>query len=124
VGHHVENLLGVLQRAQRIQQQSGKVEANRISVRVELMADCFAGVWAANAERKWRILEKGDIERAIATAQAIGDDRLQQSARGSIVPDSFTHGSSAQRVEWLQRGLKSGRIESCNTFASTNNARY
>ncbi len=117
VGHHVENQLGILGRAQRAQQQSSKVEANRISVRVELMADCFAGVWAANADKKWQILEKGDLEKAIATAQAIGDDRLQQSARGSVVPDSFTHGSSAQRVEWLQRGLQSGRIDSCNTFA-------
>lgn len=117
VGHHVENQLGILARAQRAQQQGTKIDANRISVRVELMADCFAGVWAANADKKWQILEKGDIEKAINTAQAIGDDRLQQSARGSVVPDSFTHGSSAQRVEWLQRGLQSGRIDSCNTFA-------
>jgi predicted metalloprotease len=117
VAHHVENQLGILARAQRAQQQGTKIDANRISVRVELMADCFAGVWAANADRKWQILEKGDIEKAINTAQAIGDDRLQQAARGSVVPDSFTHGSSAQRVEWLQRGLQSGRIDSCNTFA-------
>ena len=118
IGHHVENQLGILARAQRAQQQSGdKADANRISVRVELMADCLAGVWAANADRKWQILQQGDIEKAIATAQAIGDDRLQQSSRGSVVPDSFTHGSSAQRVQWLQRGLKSGKIDSCNTFA-------
>jgi predicted metalloprotease len=117
VGHHVENQLGILARAQRAQQQGTKIDANRISVRIELMADCFAGVWAANADKKWQILEKGDIEKAINTAQAIGDDRLQQSARGYAVPDSFTHGSSAQRVEWLQRGLQSGRIDSCNTFA-------
>lgn len=117
VGHHIENQLGILGRAQRAQQQGTKIDANRISVRVELMADCFAGVWAANADRKWQILQKGDIEKAINTAQAIGDDRLQQSSRGYAVPDSFTHGSSAQRVEWLQRGLQSGRIDSCNTFA-------
>jgi predicted metalloprotease len=118
IGHHVENQLGILSRAQRAQQQSGdKADANRISVRIELMADCLAGVWAANADRKWKILEQGDIEKAINTAQAIGDDRLQQSSRGSIVPDSFTHGSSAQRVQWLQRGLQSGQIDSCNTFA-------
>ena len=117
VGHHVENQLGILARAQRAQQQGSKIDANRISVRIELMADCFAGVWAANADKKWQILKKGDIEKAINTAQAIGDDRLQQSARGYAVPDSFTHGSSAQRVEWLQRGLQSGRIDSCNTFA-------
>jgi predicted metalloprotease len=117
VGHHIENQLGILQRAQRAQQQAGsRVDANRISVRVELMADCFAGVWAANAERKWKILEQGDIEKAVATAQAIGDDRLQ-SASGRVVPDSFTHGSAAQRVEWLKRGLQSGQIDSCNTFA-------
>jgi predicted metalloprotease len=118
IGHHVENQLGILSRAQRAQQQSGdKADANRISVRIELMADCLAGVWAANADRKWKILEQGDIEKAINTAQAIGDDRLQQSSRGSIVPDSFTHGSSAQRVQWLKRGLQSGQIDSCNTFA-------
>ena len=118
IGHHVENQLGILARAQCAQQQSGdKADANRISVRVELMADCLAGVWAANADRKWQILQQGDVEKAIATAQAIGDDRLQQSSRGSVVPDSFTHGSSAQRVQWLQRGLKSGKIDSCNTFA-------
>ncbi|MDB5542931.1 MAG: hypothetical protein JWO64_80 [Hyphomicrobiales bacterium] len=118
IGHHVENQLGILSRAQKAQQQSGdKADANRISVRIELMADCLAGVWAANADKKWKILEQGDIEKAVNTAQAIGDDRLQQSSRGSIVPDSFTHGSSAQRVQWLQRGLQSGQIDACNTFA-------
>jgi len=118
VGHHVENQLGILSRAQRAQQQSGdKADANRISVRIELMADCLAGVWAANADKKWQILEQGDLEKVINTAQAIGDDRLQQQSRGAVVPDSFTHGSSAQRVQWLQRGLKSGQIDSCNTFA-------
>ena len=118
IGHHVENQLGILSRAQRAQQQSGsRAEANRISVRIELMADCLAGVWAANAERKWRILEQGDIEKAVSTAQAIGDDRLQQASRGAVVPDSFTHGSSAQRVDWLKRGLQSGQVDSCNTFA-------
>ena len=86
-------------------------------MRVELQADCLAGVWAANANQKWQLIEEGDVEKAIKTAQAIGDDRLQQSSRGFAVPDSFTHGSSAQRVEWLERGLKSGKIESCNTFA-------
>ena len=96
---------------------SVQAQANALSVKLELMADCLAGVWAANADQKWNILEKGDVEKAVATAQAIGDDRLQQSARGYAVPDSFTHGSSAQRVEWLQRGLQSGRIDSCNTFA-------
>ncbi|MDB5651576.1 MAG: putative protein of unknown function zinc metallopeptidase, partial [Hyphomicrobiales bacterium] len=82
-----------------------------------LMADCLAGVWAANADRKWKILEQGDIEKAVATAQAIGDDRLQQASRGGVVPDSFTHGSAADRVQWLKRGLQTGQIDSCNTFA-------
>ena len=85
------------------------------------MADCFAGVWAYHANRKWNVLEQGDVEKAIATATAIGDDRLQRASQGQVVPDSFTHGSSAQRVQWLQRGLKSGQMDSCNTFANSNN---
>jgi predicted metalloprotease len=118
MGHHIENLLGVLPKVQRAQQAaSDKTEANRLSVGVELMADCLAGVWASNADRKWQIIEQGDVEKAVNTAQAIGDDRLQRASRGTIVPDSFTHGSSAQRVQWLQTGLKSGQVDSCNTFA-------
>ena len=120
MGHHIENLLGVLPRVQRAQQQaSNQGEANRLSVGVELMADCLAGVWAANADRKWRILEQGDIEKAIYTASAIGDDRLQKASRGYAVPDSFTHGSSAQRVAWFQKGLQTGKVDACNTFART-----
>ena len=120
MGHHIENLLGVLPRVQRAQQQaSSQAQANNLSVRVELMADCLAGVWAANADKKWQILEKGDIEKAIATATAIGDDRLQKASRGYAVPDSFTHGSSAQRVNWFQKGLKTGQVDACNTFANT-----
>ena len=120
MGHHIENLLGVLPRVQRAQQQaSSQAQANSLSVGVELMADCLAGVWAANADKKWQILEKGDIEKAIATASAIGDDRLQKASRGYAVPDSFTHGSSAQRVNWFQKGLKSGQVDACNTFANT-----
>jgi predicted metalloprotease len=118
MGHHIQDLLGILPKMQEAQQNaSSKPQANAISVRIELQADCFAGVWAANANQKWQVLEQGDVEKAINTAQAIGDDRLQQSARGYAVPDSFTHGSSAQRVQWLQRGLQSGQIDSCNTFA-------
>ena len=118
IGHHIENQLGILKRAQGAQQAAGdRADANRISVRIELMADCLAGVWAANADRKWKILEQGDLEKAVATAQAIGDDRLQQSARGTVVPDRFTHGSSAQRINWLKRGLESGKVDACNTFA-------
>lgn len=118
IGHHVQNLLGILPKVQAAQQRAmSKGQANAISVRVELMADCLAGVWAANAERKYQILQPGDIEKAVATAQAIGDDRLQKSAQGYAVPDSFTHGTSAQRQQWLNTGLKSGEVDSCNTFA-------
>jgi uncharacterized protein len=121
IGHHVQNLLGILPKVQAAQQraagQGNESAANNLSVRVELMADCLAGVWAANTERKYQFLQPGDLESAVATAQAIGDDRLQQSSRGTIVPDSFTHGSSAQRVQWLSTGLKSGEVDSCNTFA-------
>jgi predicted metalloprotease len=118
MGHHIENLLGILPKVQQAQRQaSSQAQANGLSVRVELMADCFAGVWAANAEKKWQFLEQGDVEKAINTAQAIGDDRLQEAAGRRAVPDSFTHGSSAQRVRWLQTGLQSGQVDSCNTFA-------
>ena len=118
MGHHIQDLLGILPKAQAAQQNAGsKAQANAISVRIELQADCLAGVWAANANQKWQVIEEGDVEKAIATAQAIGDDRLQQSGRGYAVPDSFTHGSSAQRVQWLERGLQSGKVSSCNTFA-------
>ncbi len=118
MGHHIQDLLGILPKAQAAQQRSSKAQANAISVRIELQADCLAGVWAANANQKWQLIEQGDVEKAIKTAQAIGDDRLQQSSRGFAVPDSFTHGSSAQRVEWLERGLQSGKVSSCNTFAN------
>ncbi|MGO8801454.1 MAG: neutral zinc metallopeptidase [Roseiarcus sp.] len=117
VGHHVQNLLGILGQADKVKQQSNRTQANAISVRIELMADCLAGVWAANAEEKWHLLQPGDVEKALATAQAIGDDRLQTAAQGYVVPDSFTHGSSAMRQQWLTTGLKSGQVDSCNTFA-------
>lgn len=117
MGHHIQNLLGILPKAQAAQAQAGsKAQGNAISVRVELQADCFAGVWASHAQQKWQLLEDGDIQKAIKTAQAIGDDRLQQSSRGYAVPDSFTHGSADQRVAWLERGLKSGQMKDCNTF--------
>lgn len=120
VGHHVQNLLGILPKVQAAQQRAAQMgnetAANELSVRVELMADCLAGVWAANQERNQQFLEPGDLQSAVATAQAIGDDRLQKASQGVAVPDSFTHGSSAQRVQWLTTGLKSGEVDSCNTF--------
>jgi uncharacterized protein len=118
VGHHVQDLLGTLPKVQAAQQRAiSRGDANTLSVRVELMADCLAGVWAANAEQKYQFLQPGDLEAAVNTAQAIGDDRLQKSAQGYAVPDSFTHGSAAQRVQWLSVGLRSGQIDSCNTFS-------
>ncbi len=118
IGHHIQNLLGILPRVQQAQLQAdSKAQANALSVRIELMADCLAGVWAANAQKKYQILQPGDVEKAISTAQAIGDDRLQQESRGYVVPDSFTHGSAAQRVQWLNAGLQSGQVDACNTFA-------
>jgi uncharacterized protein len=117
VGHHVQDLLGILDKADEAKQNASRTQANAISVRIELMADCLAGVWAANADQKWHILDPGDIEKAEATASAIGDDRLQTASRGYAVPDSFTHGSSALRQQWLTTGLKSGQIDSCDTFA-------
>jgi predicted metalloprotease len=117
IGHHVQNLLGILDKADEAKQSGSRTQANAISVRIELMADCLAGVWAFNADEKYHILDPGDVEKALATAQAIGDDRLQTAARGYAVPDSFTHGSSALRQQWLTTGLKSGQVDSCNTFA-------
>jgi len=115
MGHHIENLLGILPKVQRAQARAGsRAEANSLSVRVELMADCLAGVWANNGNARQRFLEEGDIEKAVASAQAIGDDRLQRAQGGRVVPDSFTHGSSAQRTEWL---LQSGEVDTCYTFA-------
>jgi uncharacterized protein len=116
VGHHVENQLGILPRVQERQRQVSQSEGNQLSVRVELMADCLAGVWAHHSQQRWQSLEQGDIEEAIRAAEAIGDDRLQKQSGGRVVPDSFTHGSSEQRVRWLTTGLKSGTVQSCDTF--------
>jgi predicted metalloprotease len=120
VGHHVQNLLGILPKAQSAQRDVGsRAEANRIQVRVELQADCLAGVWAHHSNQRWNSLEPGDVEAALQTAAAIGDDRLQQQSRGYVVPDAFTHGSSAQRQRWFTIGLKEGKVSSCNTFSAT-----
>ncbi|MEM9137468.1 MAG: neutral zinc metallopeptidase, partial [Cyanobacteria bacterium P01_F01_bin.42] len=118
VGHHVQTLLGVSQQVQRAKRQVSKVEGNQLSVRQELQADCFAGVWANHAQRARNILEQGDLEEALNAASQIGDDTLQRQAQGYVVPDSFTHGSSTQRVRWFKTGFQSGQIESCDTFNS------
>ena len=117
VGHHVQNLLGILPQVHQMQQQANKTEANRLSVKLELQADCFAGVWAKYAQRQ-DLLEAGDIEEAVKAAEAVGDDTLQKRSRGYAVPDSFTHGTSEQRMYWLKRGLQSGDIKQCDTFAA------
>jgi predicted metalloprotease len=118
VGHHVQNQLGILPRVEAMQQQVDRSDANRIQVMVELQADCFAGIWAHHADRSRGILESGDIEEGLNAAAAIGDDRLQRQAQGYVVPDAFTHGSSAQRVRWFKRGLDQGTPQACDTFGS------
>jgi len=119
VGHHVQNLLGILPKAHQAQQSAGnRTAANRIQVQVELQADCFAGIWANQSDQRWKTIEPGDVEAALQTAAAIGDDRLQKQSRGYVVPDSFTHGSSAQRQRWFTVGLKEGKVSACNTFAA------
>jgi uncharacterized protein len=118
VGHHVQNLLGI---ARKVDSQRGRISQaafNRLSVRLELQADCFAGIWANRVERAKRILEPGDVDEAIRAATAIGDDTLQKQSSGHVVPDSFTHGTSAQRVRWLRKGLESGDPNACDTFSA------
>ncbi|MBL8416964.1 MAG: zinc metallopeptidase [Dechloromonas sp.] len=119
VGHHVQNLLGISDQVQAARQRAGKAEANALSVRLELQADCLAGVWGKRTDAMKNILEPGDLEAALAAATAIGDDRLQQQAQGRIVPESFTHGSSEQRVRWFKRGFETGDINQCNTFKAS-----
>jgi len=120
VGHHVQNLMGISNKVQALQRQSDRVEANQLSVRLELQADCFAGIWANHANRSRHILDEGDIEEALNAASSIGDDRLQRQARGYVVPEAFTHGSSSQRVRWFKRGIQTGDPAQCNTFAAAN----
>jgi predicted metalloprotease len=115
VGHHVQNLIGVLPRFNQMRQSMSQVEQNRMSTRVELQADCFAGIWAHYTEQKG-LLEDGDIDEAINAAHQIGDDTLQKRTQGYVVPDSFNHGTSAQRAEWFKRGLANGRLADCDTF--------
>jgi predicted metalloprotease len=118
VGHHVQNLLGISERVQAQREGLSRAEGNHISVETELQADCLAGVWAFHANQTHHVLEPGDVEAAVRAATAIGDDTLQKQTRGSVVPDSFTHGSSAQRVHWLRAGLEKGRVSDCDTFGS------
>lgn len=116
VGHHVQTLLGVSERVRGLQQNASPSDANALSVRMELQADCFAGIWANHADRSRAILEQGDLEEGLNAAAAIGDDTLQREAGGRVAPDSFTHGSSAQRVRWFRRGFNSGELRACDTF--------
>lgn len=116
VGHHIQNLMGTSGKVFRQRQKLSKVAGNKLSVKLELQADCYAGIWAHHAQRTRNILEKGDLEEALNAASSIGDDRLQKQSRGKVVPDSFTHGTSKQRVYWFKRGFDSGNIEACNTF--------
>lgn len=118
VGHHVQNLLGIMDKAQAARARAGEAQSNRISVRMELQADCFAGVWAHRAEKARGILEEGDVEEGMNAASAVGDDRMMRRGGGYVVPDSFTHGSSAQRVKWFRVGIESGDVNRCSTFSA------
>ncbi len=118
VGHHVQHLLGISDQVDNLRRRNPS-QANALSVRMELQADCFAGLWAQRANAARNILEGGDVEEALAAATAIGDDRLQKQSQGYVVPDAFTHGSSAQRVRWFKRGLDSGDLKQCDTFAAS-----
>ncbi len=118
VGHHVQNLMGTTDKVDRQRGRLPEVQMNALSVRVELQADCYAGVWAHHAQNARRILEAGDLEEALNAASRIGDDALQRQSQGRVVPESFTHGSSAQRVNWFKRGMEAGRVADCDTFRS------
>ena len=115
VGHHVQNLLGTLTQVHRLQSRASRAEANQLSVKLELQADCYAGVWASQAVKSG-LFERGDIEKAFNAAESVGDDRLQKRSQGYVVPDSFTHGTSAQRLQWFKVGLTSANPAQCNTF--------
>jgi hypothetical protein len=118
VGHHVQRLTGITAKTDALRQKLSSTDYNKVSVRVELQADCFAGVWAQHANRAHAFLDPGDVEEALAAANAIGDDALQRQSRGVVVPDSFTHGTSAQRVRWFRSGFESGSVRSCDTFSA------
>lgn len=116
VGHHVQNLIGVMDQTEKLRARMSEAQYNQVSVRVELQADCFAGIWGFHANRSRQVLQDGDLESALRAATAIGDDTLQREAQGRVVPESFTHGTSEQRVRWFRRGFESGRMADCNTF--------
>jgi predicted metalloprotease len=116
IGHHIQNVLGTLPKVEAAQRQAATRESNGLQVRVELQADCFAGVWAANADQRFKIIEQGDVEDALKAAASVGDDTLQKETQGYVVPDSFTHGTSEQRTRWFSTGLKSGQLSACDTF--------
>jgi hypothetical protein len=116
IGHHVQNQLGIMGRVDQARERASKVQANALSVRLELQADCYAGIWANHANRSRQILQTGDVESALGAAAAIGDDTLQRQTQGRVVPESFTHGTSEQRVRWFKTGLESGDLNACNTF--------
>ncbi len=118
VGHHVQNLAGTSEEVRAMQQRSAQDEANALSVRLELQADCYAGIWAHHADRSRQILETGDVDEALEAASAVGDDTIQQRSRGYVVPESFTHGSADQRKRWFETGLKAGALDACDTFRS------
>ena len=118
IGHHVQTLLGISERNMAARERASQIEANALSVRQELQADCFAGIWAHSADRSRQLLEAGDIEEGLNAASAIGDDRMQRQAGGSVSPESFTHGSSEQRVRWFTRGYESGSLDACDTFSA------
>ncbi len=116
IGHHVQNLTGIAGKVRQEQKKLNKTASNKLSVKQELQADCFAGLWAFHANRSRNLLEAGDFEEGLVAASAIGDDRLQKQTHGHVVPDSFTHGSSAQRVDWFKKGFQTGEFDACNTF--------
>ena len=118
IGHHVQNLLGISEKVHTARQRAGEEAGNKLSVRLELQADCFAGVWGYHADRTRQILEAGDIDEALGAASSIGDDRLQKQARGYVTPESFTHGSSEQRVRWFKKGISQGSLAACDTFSA------
>jgi predicted metalloprotease len=116
VGHHVQTLLGITRKVAELQSRSGSSVKNKLSVMMELQADCLAGMWAHQADKTRKILEAGDIEEGLNAASAVGDDRIQKRTQGYVVPDGFTHGSSAQRVRWFKRGFEQGDFQACDTF--------